>query len=106
MHKIRRPFMCRYNQFGNGREVSFGVDLETLLGETEHRFTLGKKEYFGPAREAIKFSRRWRSEWTNKKGKRVCILPLSFFKERGKDEGNESRNQIPPGGSTCERKHS
>lgn len=79
IHTIRKPFLCRENQFGSGRTLCVGLDYQTLKHNESFWCYLGhnkKVHYEIKSSEALRVGQVWK----NPKGKSVIIIPLENFK--------------------------
>ena len=78
IHKIRKPFMCREDQFGHGRELVIGIAVKALETHNPYRFKIGKnpRMYIGDSVEALRVA----TIWKNVNGKDVAIVPVRMFK--------------------------
>ena len=75
IHTVKKPFLCRRGQFGEGRELAVGI-LYSRLTEPEYRFTIGNSRvvYKGITEDILSMAHPWR----NKKGQDI-FLGLSIL---------------------------
>lgn len=83
VHTVISPFMSRDGQFEEGkRSLVIGLDVVALERSTVYTCFLGKNKsvsYQIEATEALRLAEKYRSTWTNKKGRTVAILPIKDF---------------------------
>ena len=94
-YKLKAPFMTRVGQFEAGKQTLVVGVLESVIlggdgGQVLH-LTIGnsKTKYtqtYAELREAPY------TIWTNRQGKRVRIIPVSFFKAKRSPEEEPQRN--------------
>ena len=86
IHTVRNPFMCREGQFEDGKQsLCIGLDVHALQHEEHFRCYLGKnkKAYYEiDSAEALRIASEHSSIWTNPRGKKVAIIPLSSFERK------------------------
>jgi len=85
IHIARNPFFSKEGQFEKGKQsLCIGLDIRALQSTKTYRCYIGKNKkiyYEIDTAEALRFASE-NTIWTNKKGKRVAILPLSIFSKK------------------------
>jgi hypothetical protein len=96
MHIINKPFTARAGQFCERPCSAVGIDYNALISNQPiYKFRLrgGDTTFWCYTEDAIRYAHSHNSIWTNKKNKRVVILPLMFFKQGVlKNGGNRVQN--------------
>lgn len=88
IHTVRNPFFCRKDQFARagypGQVLVIGIDLHALQTHNPYEFKIGKNPvvYSGDSSVAVSIAQLW----TNKRGKKVAIVPVEFFKRKSLTE--------------------
>jgi len=83
-HTVQRPFFCRKDQFISegypGQVLCVGIEVNALQTNPIYKFRIGKNPevYEGDSVIALQIA----DFWTNKKGRKVAIVPVEFFKKQ------------------------
>ncbi len=83
IHKVKSPFMSRIGQFEEGKQtLCIGLDMRALQEYDSFRVFLGegkKVAYDILSATALGLTEHYHSDWTNKAGRRVAIIPIKDF---------------------------
>jgi len=96
IHTVKRPFMCRRDQFKSvgfpGSILAIGISVQALNSHNPYRFKIGENPtvYYGDSKSALAIAYMW----TNRTGKTVAIIPVSFFQREESKRDQEIREII------------